>query len=199
MDRRTALKQLTAAGVGITMLQACNFGEERVPIAFNNLNVSVPQEDRLKAIVDAIIPGGEEGGIPGALALEADKFVWVMADDCLSADDQDSFMNGISGFDAMVRETSGAEFDEMSPEDRATALAGLMSSEIVDVPKDGEGIDLFSPDDVKKFVGITKGWTMQGYMQSEHIMTEEMPYQLVPQFFHGCVEIDPSKKININA
>lgn len=195
MDRRTALKQLAVTGAGITMLQACNFGEERLPIALNNLQVTVSQEDLLKSIVTAIIPEGE---LPGALSLEADKFVWVMADDCMSSEDQQTFMNGVKGFDSMVRVLTEREFSEIPEEERADTLQKVMDAEGLDIPVDGDGNPSFVADDVKRFLGRTKQWTISGYMQSEYIMTEIMPYDLVPTKFQGCIDVDTTKRVNIN-
>ncbi len=186
---------MAVAGAGITMLQACNFGEERLPIALNNLQVTLPQEDLLKQVVSAIIPEGE---LPGALSLEADKFVWVMADDCMSQEDQSIFMNGIKGFNPFVRALTEKEFSDIPEEERPGVLQRVMDAEITDVPEDGDGNPRFVVDDVKRFLGRTKQWTMTGYMQSEYIMSEIMPYSLVPTFFKGCVDVDPSKRVNIN-
>jgi len=196
MDRRMALRQLTAAGVGITLLQACSFGEERFPMALNNLNVTVDQEELLAVIVETIIPEGE---VPGARSLEADKFVWVMADDCLEASQQERFMKGLKGFDELVKALGGKSFESIPEPERATMLATVDESEFSGVPVDEEGNAAFSPEDVKFFLGQVKWWTITGYMQSRYIMTEEMPYALVPGSFSGCKTIEPIQPVNINA
>lgn len=196
MDRRTALKSMVAAGAGITILQACNLGEERVPIALNNLKVTTGEEDLLRNITGAIIPEGE---IPGAVSLEADKFVWVMTDDCMTPEDQERFMRGLRGFDPFMEALTEKKFEDIPAEERSLRLTELMESELAEPPVDDEGRPVFSPDDVKFFVARTKGWTVQGYMQSEYMMTEKMPYALVPGSFRGCMDIDPSEPVNINA
>ncbi len=187
---------MAAAGAGITLLQACSLGEERVPIALNNLNVTTGEEDLLADIVGAIIPEGE---LPGARSLEADKFVWVMADDCLGPDDQDKFMKGLRGFDHLVTALGDRSFGKIEEKDRPVMLAQIAEVEITDIPSDAEGNLLFSPEEVRYFLGQAKWWTITGYMQSRYIMTEQMPYSLVPGSFSGCLSIDPGKPVNINA
>lgn len=187
---------MAVTGIGITMLQACKFGEERLPIALNNLEVTVEQEDLLKQIVGAIIPEGE---VPGALSLEADKFVWVMADDCLLPNDQDRFMLGISGFRDYVSQLGETPFEDMQENERSLMLGKVMETEVTDIPEGSDGKPLFGPEHVKFFLGLTKQWTITGYMQSQYIMTEKMPYSLVPGSYSGCLTIDPNEPVNVNA
>lgn len=195
MKRRQALINLTLAGAGITLLKACNFGEERVPIALDNLKVTTDQEDLLKRIAGVIIPEGE---FPGAISLEADKYVWVMADDCLPEEEQQRFMNGLRGFTSAADVVTGKSFEDLEGEEAASALQEIMTADPqqINLPDEAENGANF--EDVKYFLGRTKQWTLFGYMQSEYIMKEVMPYALVPGFYHGCVNIDPNKRVNIN-
>ena len=54
------------------------------------------------------------------------------------------------------------------------------------------------PEDLKLFVSTTKRFTAFGYMKSEYIMTEIMPYKLIPGTYGSCEIIDNSKRANIN-
>ena len=52
--------------------------------------------------------------------------------------------------------------------------------------------------DLVNFVQTTKNFTSLGYMRSEYMMTEVMPYTLGPGTDGPCETIDNSKRININ-
>ena len=53
-------------------------------------------------------------------------------------------------------------------------------------------------EQIRYCVHTTKTLTIQGYMASEYIMRDVMPYQLIPGPFHGKVAIDKNERININ-
>ncbi|MCA6074827.1 gluconate 2-dehydrogenase subunit 3 family protein [Fulvivirga sedimenti] len=196
MDRRTAIRNIALATGSVTLLTRCGFGEERLPIALNNLKVSVEQEDLLKEIVSVIIP---QTDLPGAESLEVHNFVWVMADDCMDVKDQDRFMNGIGGVNKLLKHTRGQSFSEIEPAVRSEVLTEIVSFPAdYAVPEDREGNPEFNLADIQYFVGQTKRFTIEGFMDSEYIMTEVMPYKLVPGPASGCLKVDPAKRININ-
>ncbi len=180
----------------VTLLSRCGFGEERLPIALNNLNVTVEQEDLLKAVVSAVIP---QTDIPGAESLEVHNFVWVMADDCLDKKTQDQFMSGLNGFDKFLKHSKEKSFSEFEAVEQTGILEEVMTiTRDYEVPADNEGNPEFNITDIQYFVGRTKGFTIQGFMNSQFVMTDIMPYKLVPGPASGCIVIDPNKRININ-
>jgi len=195
MKRRTALRNIALTTGSITLLARCGFGEERLPIALNNLKVSIEQEDLLKEIVNVIIPESE---IPGAMALETHNFVWVMADDCMESQDQEIFMKGVSDFNALIQHERETDFAAVKPEEKAGILDFIMElDDTYEVPKDKEGNPRFDPASVKYALARIKGFTIQGFMQSQYVMENEMPYQLVPGPARGCADVDPAKRVNI--
>jgi len=195
MDRRTALRNIALTTGSITLLARCGFGEERLPIALNNLNVSVEQEDLLKEIVGVIIP---ETDIPGAASLEVHNFVWVMADDCMEKADQNRFMKGLSQFNTLLKHDRDTDFESTEAPEKAGLLEYVMNlDDSYEVPVDGEGNPEFDPESVKYALSRIKGFTIQGFMQSKYVMENEMPYRLVPGPAKGCVDVDPEKRVNI--
>ena len=196
MDRSQAIFSIAVATGGVTLLSRCSFGEERLPIALNNLKVTVGEEDLLKEVVDLIIPATD---IPGAGELEVHNFVWVMMDDCASEDEQDRFMSGLRGFIGLSDHISEKSYDEMTPEERTSLLADIMARETVeDIPTDDAGNPSFDLSDVQYFLAETKGTTIWGFMQSEYVMKNVMPYSLVPGSSTGCATVDPTKRVNVN-
>lgn len=193
MNRRKALKNIGLLTGGIVLFPACDLSKENVSRVMNKLKVTETEEALLANLADTMIPESE---IPGALALNVSDFVWVMVDDCLDPELQGSFMTGLGQFKKRFREISGSDFDSSEQSEKVRGLNAM-------VQKDPQGDDAVdgndSIDDVTNFVEITKWFAIQGYTQSRYVMTEVMPYALIPGKFPQCRTIEPNEKININA
>jgi len=188
MNRRKALKNLGLITGGIFLLPSCDFSNEKVLIILNKLHITIEEEELLKEIVASIIPEGE---IPGAGSLEVHNFVWVMIDDVLTEKKQKSLMNGL---DSKVKDLSGNSFIDLSENDRLAVLKDLLDGNIKeDKPENKKNLK-----DIRNFVKAAKYYTTWGYMQSEYIMTEIMPYQLIPGSYGSCETIETNKRVNIN-
>lgn len=191
MDRRLAIKNLGMLTGGLLFLPACNFSEEKASIVLNRLQITQKQENLLKELVATFIPEGE---IPGAKSLGVDNFVWIMVDDSMKEEKQESYINGLKIFDLRVEEFSGKSFTELDLAERIAILNDLL---LLDT--EGENnIQNTEVKDIQNFINTSKYYTVWGYMQSEYIMTEIMPYQLVPGSYGSCEIIDKNKRINVN-
>jgi hypothetical protein len=93
-------------------------------------------------------------------------------------------------FNKRCKALTGQSFLRSNQQDRVKALQSIVNIELS--PSDQES------SDVLNFVEITKSFTILGYMKSEYIMTEVMPYSLVPGSYGTCETIDNSKRINVN-
>ena len=175
MDRRKALKQLSLLSGGLILLPSCDFSKEEVTRAMNNLEVTQAQESLLSDLVAFMIPETE---IPGGKSLELDKFVWVMVDDCLPGKQQDHFMKGLS-------KLGKVGFSNLKSETLATGEDGGSSEQM--------------SEELRYLIETTKSFAALGFMQSEYVMTEVMPYALVPGKPPACRTIDANDQININA
>ncbi len=191
MNRRKALINLSLITGGIFLLPSCNFSDEKVTIILNKLQITVEEEKLLREIVATIIPEGE---IPGGRSLEVHNFVWVMIDDMLNDKKQKSFMNGLKMFDPVVKEQMKNSFMDLSENERLSILKDLLNGSIKE-DKSANNKDL---KDIRGLVRAVKYYTVWGYMQSEYIMTEIMPYQLVPGTYGSCETIETNKRVNIN-
>ena len=99
---------------------------------------------------------------PGAAELGSHLFALKMVDDCFEKQEQDKFMAGL-------KKLQGKEPDP----------AALMSA--AEQEKDEEAI---------AFMKAYRRLVIQGYTQSEYVMTNLLPYQLVPGKYYGCVPVD---------
>ena len=184
MDRRKALKNLGILTGGLVLIPSCDFTEEQVTLSLNKLKIKASEEELMKELVSSIIP---EGDLPGAGSINVQDFVWVMVDDCLDRESQSKFLNGLKSFDKHIKKITGNSFNSLNQKEREDVLNSLIN----DPQEDTE--------DLKLFVSITKQFTSFGYMKSEYIMTEVMPYKLIPGTYGSCETIDNSKRINLNA
>ncbi len=192
MNRRNAIKNLGLFTGGMIFLPSCDFSDEKVSIVLNKLQITIKQEKLVDSIVSAFIP---EGDIPGAKSLKVSNFVWVMVDDCLESEKQNSFINGLNLFDAKVKETQNRAFDKLTSDKRE-----LILKEMFALKTDTENeISSKETSDLKIFLNTSKYYTILGYKQSEFMMTKIMPYKLVPGSYGLCETIDELKKINVNA
>ena len=186
MHRRKALKNLGLLSGGLMLFPSCDFSKENVSKVMNNLQVSETQESLLKSLVETLIPKTDT---PGSLDLNLHEFVWVMVDDCLPKNERDSFMNGLSSFESTYKKFSGNSFQGSEQEQRA-----LIMSQMADEKSNEE-----LPEEVIRFIEISKSYAVLGFMRSEYLMTEVMPYSLVPGKYPACRTVDPNGKINIYA
>ena len=184
MNRRQAIRQLGLLTGGVVLLPSCNLSEEKVARAMNRLSVTASQEEQMRDIVASIIP---EGKLPGASSLGVHDFVLVMADDCLSDEEQRQFLQGLDGFKEQVRALKEGPFNDLEEAERTDILRVL----------EDPGEEMVW-EEVTFFVKKVKEFSILGYMQSEYVMTEVMPYPLVPGKNPACHPVDPEQRININ-
>lgn len=188
MDRRKALKHIGLLSGGIVMLPSCDFSKENVSRAMNKLKVTETQETLLEELVDAIIPATE---IPGARELKVTDFVWVMVDDCVEKEVQNAFMSGLDRFKDEFKRVNGMSFDASVQNDRVRGLEILAQ---------GESEATRNADrDVATLVELAKAFAILGFNKSEYIMSEVMPYTLVPGKNPECRPVNPNERINTNA
>ena len=187
MDRRKALINLGILTGGITLFPACQFSKEKVSFALNNLEVNEYQADLVKEIISVIIPEGE---LPGAISLHVDDFIWIMVDDMLNKSQQKIFFQGLNSFESEVKHLSGKNFNSLDGNKRSKAIEDLIN--------DTNNTSSEKKKAVTDFILTIKKMTIIGYMKSEFIMTEVMPYSLVPGKYGTCETIDTTKRININ-
>lgn len=192
MNRRNAIKNLSLFTGGMILLPSCDFSDEKVSIVLKKLQITLEQEKLVDAIISTLIP---EGNIPGAKSLKVTNFVWIMVDDCMETEKQNSFINGLNLFDAKVKANQNKPFDELASDNRELILNEMFKLQNDFADKE----NLNNTSDIKIFLNTSKYYTIWGYKQSEYMMTEIMPYKLVPGSYGLCETIDKSKKININA
>ena len=175
MDRRSAMKQLAILTGGAVLMPACDFSEESILQAYQNLNITQSDKVLLTQVTNTIFPGTT---LKKAEELMIQDFVLVMSNDCLSADQQDGFVKGLKGWEDFSKKTFGKAFSKMDQKEAEEAIVKGMALE-------GE-----NESEAGQFLNTTKRFALQGYLNSEYFMTEIKPYELVPARFYGSKLIE---------
>lgn len=187
MNRRIALRNLGILTGGMVLLPSCDFSKENAKLTLNKLDILPSEQSLMKVLVDTIIP---EGDIPGARSLDIDNFVWIMVDDCLKDEDQEQYLMGMKLFENYTKQVSNNSFSALNQNERDEVLIGILAIDLNEATDSDKALNLF--------VNITKNLTSYGYMQSEYIMKEVMPYTLIPGSYGPCETVDNTKRINVN-
>ncbi|PZX57884.1 gluconate 2-dehydrogenase subunit 3 family protein [Algoriphagus chordae] len=189
MNRRIALRHLALISGGLALIPSCDFSSDDILAAYENLKVTTSQKQLLGAISDSIIPAGE---LKGALELEVPDFILVMVNDCMTAENQVLFSTGLAAFPAYAKNTVGKKFDQLSSREKEDLIQGGIDLQPAETPE-GE-----KDRAISYFLNTTKKLTMQGYMASEYIQTEIIPYSLIPGPYNGAALISENQKPRIN-
>ncbi|MEB2774753.1 gluconate 2-dehydrogenase subunit 3 family protein [Algoriphagus sp. D3-2-R+10] len=189
MNRRIALRHLALISGGLALIPSCDFSSDDILAAYKNLKVSASQKHLLGEISDTIIPAGE---LKGALELEVPDFILVMVNDCMNTENQALFSTGLAAFPDFAKNTVGKKFDQLSTREKEDLIQAGIDLKPEENPE-GE-----NDKAVSYFLNTTKRLTMQGYMASEYIQTEIIPYSLIPSPYNGSALISESQKPRIN-
>lgn len=183
MNRRIALRHLALISGGLALIPSCDFSSDDIIAAYNKLKITASQKTLLGAISDTIIPAGE---IKGALDLEVPDFILVMVNDCMDSENQQLFTQGLAAFPNYVKTTVGKKYEALSTSEKESLIQS--------------GINLEGDENkaLSYFLNTTKRFTIQGYMVSEYIQTEVIPYSLIPGEYNGSVLISDLQKPRIN-
>lgn len=167
MKRRTAIKQLLIVAGGLVLVPSCMRESGKTSIDLANLDLNASDEDRLAAIVETIIP---ETDSPGGKSLNLHLFVLKMIDDCHGEADQLAFVTGLRDWAREARNTLSDAYEDA---DVAEQIAFV------------ETVNGDSEHPLAGFFGLVKRRTIQGYLNSQHVMTHELVYELVPGRYDG--------------
>lgn len=167
MKRRAAIRSMLYIAGGILVLPACYRQSGRVSIDLTNLSLTDDDELLLEILTETLIPATDT---PGGKELLLHLFVLKMVDDCHGPEDHTVFIKGLRAFAEWSKKELNTSFIVARADERISVL---------DRAKDN------NDEDVAKFLGITKRRTIQGYVNSQYVMTNMVKYELVPGYYNG--------------
>lgn len=166
MDRRASIRTMLYIAGGTLVLPACFRESGRASIELANLTVNEKDEVLLEQLVETLIPATDT---PGGRKLLLHLFVLKMVDDCHGPEEQRSFMEGLHAFADWNRKELAGSFGVAEKEHREAFLKRINDA----------------GDSAVKFLAITKRRAIQGYMNSEYVMTNLVKYELIPGRYNG--------------
>ena len=151
MKRREAIRSVVLISAGAALLYQC---KERVAtIALKNIPLTGAEQEMMEELTEFILP---------ATNLKNADFVLMMADDCLSPEQQEKFLSGLKVF-------ARKGFTRMSSEERGQYVNAL------------EG-------DAKIFYDMVKRGTIENFTSSEEYLRDVKNITtLIPPKFQACV------------
>ncbi|WP_337042517.1 gluconate 2-dehydrogenase subunit 3 family protein [Emticicia sp. 17c] len=169
MQRRAALKTF-ALSIGSTLvLPSWANAWSKETLQQSSIILTPLQETLLAEVVGTIIPKTDT---PGAKDLNVDKFVTLMVADCYDTKAQDTFAKGLVAVDEIARKEYNKTFISCEPTQKLAVLNKM---------------DKAGNDTEKGFIRLVKNLTIQGYLNSEYVMTNLRVYEFIPGRYHGCV------------
>lgn len=174
MNRRTAIRNVMLISAGAGLLPGC-INNDKSAIPLKNISVTGSQEQMLAELTEAIMP--KTKNFIGAKDLRAHEFVLTMIDDCTSPEEQEKFTAGMRAFDKLSHDKFGQLFTSYTAKQRSSLLADIESKKDI-------------PEDVLKFYGTVKRYTVQSFTSSKEYLTGIRKYKMVPgPGFKGCVPV----------
>lgn len=162
MNRRHFLQKLLIVPPAFALcLQGCRTDK---PVGWADMGEFV------KEIRKVILPSGDNINID-KMALE--PFVMEMLTDCYSLEDKRRFMEGLRGIDSFCKERFGDSFNRLKAADKEQ-MAVLMNGK--DSRLDEDSIFLY---------GQVKARIIQGFTQSELLLSGMGRYEMVPGRYNG--------------
>ena len=171
MNRRLALKNIVIASGGLITLpfwMGCQTGDTP---ATHLSSFSSKEQKTLAAITDTIIPAGAE---VGALAMEVDKFLQKLVDNCYEKEVQDNVKLQLKSLDASAETAYDHHFYDATPAQRQELLSKLSKS---------------SNKAEKDFFTLVRSETIRGFSTSKEVMQKYLNYKIAPGHYYGCVTV----------
>ena len=169
MQRRTALKTVALSiGSVITLPTWANAWSTNT-LQNQHIHLSFSKETLLAEIVETIIPKTDT---PGAKDLGINKFVMKMVADCYDKKAQEVFAKGFVSVDNIANKDYSKSYEQCDGKQKLSVLNAMLNS---------------SNDDDKDFARLVKNITIQGYLNSEYVMTNLRKFEFVPGHYHECV------------
>ena len=170
-SRRDWLKGMSLAVLGSVVFYDLGAKPSEV-LVLKGFELSPAQDAKFKLCIDTILP---ESKIPGAISLGVPVFVQTMLSDCYTPQAQSDMKAFLDSLDQSFQSTYTKKLSEASVGEKEAFLFQIASGSF--------------GDNAKKALETLKGLTIQGFMTSEKIMTEQLNYVMAPGFFNGCAPI----------
>jgi len=194
MNRREAL-QMLATGAVIPLLpghlpalmrEARSLVEN--PPAVRSLNAH--QELTVRTMAEMILPKTDT---PGATDVGASQFIDLMLTEWYDEPVRSMFLKGLADVDARSQSLFGKDFVACSPIQQAEILKALGEKMVEEAGAAREQPQTTRRAPMRRidnnFYSVLRRLTLTAYYTSEAGATAELDFEMIPDGYHGCVEI----------
>jgi len=194
MNRREAL-QMLATGAVIPLLpghlpalmrEARSLVEN--PPAVRSLNAH--QELTVRTMAEMILPKTDT---PGATDVGASQFIDLMLTEWYDEPVRSMFLKGLADVDARSQSLFGKDFVACSPIQQAEILKALGEKMVEEAGAAREQPQTTRRAPMRRidnnFYSVLRRLTLTAYYTSEAGATAELHFEMIPDGYHGCVEI----------
>lgn len=171
MNRREIIKTAMAASGALISLPSWAEGWSSAEVSRHISTRGLESQHILSAVADTIIPAGDS---VGALAVEVDKFLERLFDDCYEEDVRENIKAQLAALDASAIDLHGRTFKECDQHQREALLNRLALSEI---------------EAESEFFKLVKSETIRGFITSREVMVNHLKYKQVPGHYFGCIDV----------
>lgn len=168
MNRRQAIKQSIFWMGAVTTLSSLGILQQSC--ASNTLHEA--EIDWMNQVCDTLIPATTIGG---AQAAGVGSFVWMMLEDCYSAEERRSVVEGLQSIQAVAKKQANKKFGKLTMPEREQILLEFQKQ---DMP----------------FFKLLKQLCTKGYYSSEIGATKALAMDLIPGGFKACMPLAPEQR-----
>lgn len=186
MDRREALSIVsviaggTVVGAG-NFLAGCKSKESKSIFGLlSQENINLTEE-----IAETILP--KTTTTPGAKDVAIGKFFNTIVSDCYNAEEQQSFLDGLSRFNELCIEKVGDDFQDLNPEKKEEVILHLEEESRAYNQNRPEGQPVH-------YYSMVKQLSIWGYLSSEKVGTQVLRHIPIPERFEGCIDYQKGEK-----
>jgi len=196
MDRREALRILaTSAALPLTTPRLfAVLRDARALLGTPSVQGTLHphQSETVAAIAETIIPRTET---PGAADVGVTAFIDLILTEWYTDQERSLFLDGVADVDARSQRLFAKDFVECTPDQRADILTALGTKMMNDAAaiKTEAGTDS-GPEPAQNFYSMIRGLILTGYYTSEAGATEELHYQIIPDRYDACADLQAAKE-----
>jgi hypothetical protein len=159
---------------GAAFLHAC---QDKALTTLKHIPLTGSEEEMLSELTETILPKTD---FIGAKDLKSADFVFMMADDCLSPEDQAKFSAGMKAFDEVCKSKMGSRFVKLPVEKRNEFLS------MIEADKKGQDVGV----ELRWFYGQVRQGTIQNFTSSKEYLSQVRNITtLIPGKFKACVPV----------
>ncbi len=198
MNRREAIRLLATGAVlpltPNTVLAMMREARKVVgtPPPLRTLNAH--QEATVKQMAEMILPHTDT---PGATDVGTTEFVDLMLTEWYDEGERERFLKGLADLDRRSQSLFGKDFVDCQAMQQAEILTSLgekMAEEVEQASDRGRRLRGSAPRTDESFYPMLRRLTLTAYYTSEAGATEELHFEIIPDHFDACAEVQTGKE-----